>query len=274
MRTSACGGRIITAAITDRITGACDRDRAPLTGAQPGHVGAQVLAREREVARLLGDVDAHDALEQRVQLAPDRSAVRCTWSIGSSPPSTNTKNSAGNRRADARSTRRAPSLMSHVRPGTSRPAAVDELLEHQRVLRLLDDLVVHVAELGAAVGQAVRVLEQAALQHALELQAGLHVRGDAVQADPRPHLGAAGSGTSRSRRAGVGGELPARVGRIDAVARGRPTATSAYASKCFTTDCCDRRSTSSVNRSARCSSSSVDGVVMPRLRKGRGSTER
>ena len=51
---------------------------------------------------------------------PLRSTVRCTWSIGSSPPSTKTKNCAGNRRAIPM-TRRAPSFMSHVKPGTSRP---------------------------------------------------------------------------------------------------------------------------------------------------------
>ena len=67
---------------------------------------------------------------------------------------------AGKRRAMPM-TRRAPSFMSHVRPGAVEAGAVDELLEHQRVLRLLDDLVVGVAELRGAVGQLVGVLEQA-----------------------------------------------------------------------------------------------------------------
>ena len=83
---------------------------------------------------------------------PLRSAVRCTWSIGSSPPSTKTKNSSGNVRPK-RMTCRAPKRCHQASPGTSKPRAVHELLEHQRVLRLLDDLVVGVAELGRAVRQ-------------------------------------------------------------------------------------------------------------------------
>ena len=72
------GGRIITAAISPRMNGRLDRDRAGAArGLSVGHVRAQVVAGEREVPRLLGDVDAHDALEQRVQLAarPQRRAL-------------------------------------------------------------------------------------------------------------------------------------------------------------------------------------------------------
>jgi hypothetical protein len=51
------------------------------------------------------------------------------------------------------------------------------------VLRLFDDLVVGVTELGTPVGQLECELEQPALEDALELQAGLHVGDDAVQPD-------------------------------------------------------------------------------------------
>ena len=148
MRTSWRGGRIITPAIVARMIGRLDGDGGRADRARAcGTLCAEVLPGEREVARLLGDVDPHDPLEQRVDVAPLRSAARCTWSIGSSPPSTNTKNSSGNRRAIADHPARAELDV----PGEARgveAGAVDELLEHQRVLRLLDDLVVGVAELG------------------------------------------------------------------------------------------------------------------------------
>ena len=101
---------------------------------------------------------------------PPRSAVRCTWSIGSSPPSTKTKNSSGKRRAEADHHLASAEALPPGETGDVEAGAVDELLEHQRVLRLLDDLVVGVAKLGRAVRQPQRELEQPALEHALELQ--------------------------------------------------------------------------------------------------------
>ena len=51
--------------------------------------------------------------------SPLRSAVRCTWSIGSSPPRTKMKKSAGKRRA-LTTTRRDPSRSQKPSPPTSR----------------------------------------------------------------------------------------------------------------------------------------------------------
>src|SRR5215472_3065922 len=66
------------------------------------------------------------------------------------------------------------------------PAAT-ELLEHQRVLRLLDDLVVCVPELRRPVGQRRGELQQAALEYPLEDQADLHLAGHKFAAQPCPH---------------------------------------------------------------------------------------
>ena len=77
-------------------------------------------------------------------------------------------------------------------PGHVEPDALDQLVEHERVLRLLDDLVVDVAELGRAVRAASTAnFEEPLLQHALELDAELHL--------------ASRSGAGRGARAGAGG---------------------------------------------------------------------
>src|SRR6185295_14365633 len=58
-------------------------------------------------------------------------------------------------------------------PRNVEAGAVHELLEHQRVLPLLDALVVRVAELGRPVREAERELEEPALEDVLELHADL-----------------------------------------------------------------------------------------------------
>src|SRR5207237_3036560 len=63
------------------------------------------------------------------------------------------------------------------------PGAIHELLEHERMLPLLDHLVVNVAELGRAVRQRPGELEQPALEHVLELSSDLHLGRDQVQTE-------------------------------------------------------------------------------------------
>jgi len=81
-----------------------------------------------------------------------------------------------------------PDAVDPLEAGGIGAASVDELLEHERVLGLLDDLVVGVAELGRAVGQLGCELQETPLEHGLELQAGLHHLCGAVQAEPGPGL--------------------------------------------------------------------------------------
>src|SRR4029434_8743763 len=80
---------------------------------------------------------------------------------------------------DEEQLRKRPSEAHHLaRPDALPPdqtrdveaGAIHELLEHERVLRFLDDLVVGVAELGRAVRQLERELEQSGLQHASYVQ--------------------------------------------------------------------------------------------------------
>ena len=78
-------------------------------------------------------------------------------------------------------------LLVPTQPRDVHTGPIDELLEHQRVLRLLDDLVVHVPELRRTVRQPERVQEQTALQHVLELAPDLHGAGEAVQTELRAH---------------------------------------------------------------------------------------
>src|SRR5262249_2509507 len=87
---------------------------------------------------------------------------------------------------------------------------------HQRVLRLFDDLVVGVAELGRAVREAEGELEQPLLEHALELEADLHEGGHHVESDAGAnsrHLAAVPRGTAELV---AGRQLPARIVRVDA----------------------------------------------------------
>jgi len=85
------------------------------------------------------------------------------------------------------------------------------------VLRFLDHLVVQVAELGRAVRQGRRVLEQAALQRALELHAVLHEGRDHVQADARAHgFGLRAVPGGSAERVGLG-QREARIVVVDRV---------------------------------------------------------
>ena len=64
------------------------------------------------------------------------------------------------------------------------PGTVDELLEHQRVVRLRDHLVQREAVLERVVRQGRREADQSAAQHAFEHAAGVHEPRGHVQSDP------------------------------------------------------------------------------------------
>jgi hypothetical protein len=100
---------------------------------------------------------------------------------------------------------------------------VDELLEHQRVLRFLGELVVHVAEGRVAVGEAGGEAEQARAQHALELDAHLDGGELAAQGDRRPPLrGLVAVPVRLGERFPRGRGLPAGVLGLDAMLRSVP----------------------------------------------------
>ena len=139
------------------------------------------------MACLLGDVDAHDAFEQRMQFAlgTERGALHVIDRVFAPE---HEHEEQGREPAGDADDPAGSELEIPRQPGNLEAGAVDELLEHQRVLRLLDDLVIRVAKLRAVIGQQERVLEEPALEDALELQPCLHVRGDAVQPDARAYV--------------------------------------------------------------------------------------
>ena len=93
---------------------------------------------------LLGDVDAHDALEQRVAAAaPQGDALHVVDRV--LPAEHEHEEQLGKAAAELHNL----SCGKAHRPGHAgdvEARAVDELLEHQGVLRLLDDLVIGVPE--------------------------------------------------------------------------------------------------------------------------------
>src|SRR3954447_4653048 len=83
------------------------------------------------------------------------------------------------------------------------------------MLRLLDDLVIGVAELGRSVRERVGELEQAALEDALELQTGLHLRRRHVAPDAGTRLGGKRAVPLGRTERLLRGELEARISRIE-----------------------------------------------------------
>src|SRR5258708_38044803 len=102
--------------------------------------------------RLLGDVDPHDALEQRVNAATAQgNALHMVDRVLAAEHEDEEE-----LREDAPEPNDLSCLEAHesrqsrdVEPGT-----VDELLEHQRVLCFLDDLVIGIAKHGGPIGEA------------------------------------------------------------------------------------------------------------------------
>src|SRR5262249_32964902 len=174
----------------------------------------EVVAREAQVSRLLGDVDLHDAAEERVQLpaTPQRHALHVVDGVFPAQDEDEEQLRKGAPEGDHQPG--AHPLPPHQAVDVV-AAAIDELLEHQRVLRLLDDLVIGVRDLGGAVGQAQGELEQAPLQHSLELEPDLHEGGHHVEADRGadargPTLVPLGPAEHVVRR-----QLPARIVGVD-----------------------------------------------------------
>jgi len=119
--------------------------RPPAQPAQGGQVAPQVVPGERQVTGLLGDVDAHDALQQRVGHA---GAPLVSLHVVDGVLATHhEQEEQGGEPAAERHHEAGQELGVAGHAGHVEPAAVDELLEHERVLRFLDDLVVGVAEL-------------------------------------------------------------------------------------------------------------------------------
>ena len=127
-----------------------DAQNEALHRAELRHVLLQVVARETEVARLLGDVDLHDPLEQRMDrlAAAQRRALHVIDRVLAAEHEEKKQLGKAARETDHQAARQP---VERSQAGNVESAAVDELLEHQRVLRLLDRLVVGVAELGRAI---------------------------------------------------------------------------------------------------------------------------
>jgi hypothetical protein len=166
------------------------------------------------VAGFLGHVDPGDPLDQRVgvaelQLLPLEVVGRLL---------------AG-QRGDAEQQGRHPGAAHEERPddevrqrrhAPGRDAgAPHELVEHHRVVRLLDDLVVEVAELGRVVALAHGVDQQPDLEDVLELPAGVQRLGDPVEADLGPPLGRLGEVPVGAAQRVEAPQLPAGVGGVD-----------------------------------------------------------
>ncbi len=104
---------------------------------QRRYLPLQVVAGERQVPGFLGDVDAHDALEERVNRPPraQLAALHVVDRVFAA-------------QHEQEEQRREPPAEADDEPGPDAVEAVQSiLLEHQGVLGLLDDLVVGVTEL-------------------------------------------------------------------------------------------------------------------------------
>src|SRR5262249_61656957 len=166
-------------------------------------------------------MDLHDAPEQRMQLATAAQlhALDVVDGILAAEDEDEEQLRIGAAEMDHATRRQA---LPPYQAGDVEAGPVDELLEHQRVLRLLDDLVVGVAELGGAVRQTEGELEQASLERALELQTDLHERGHHVEADAGAHPGWLAPVPLGSTEHVVGRQLPARVVVVDVKLRAVP----------------------------------------------------
>ena len=132
---------------------------------------------------------------------------------------------------------RAPTAIEPAGPRDVEAGAVDELLEHQRVLRLLDHLVVDVAELGRAGSGSVEANSSRPRLRTLSNSRPIFiVRRSTVQADPRARRLRLARGTTSVAPRGSSSAARSADRRIDRFS-GASQSTSAYASKCLPTDC-------------------------------------
>jgi hypothetical protein len=182
---------------------------------------AKVLAREADVARLFRHVDAHHALHERVHVVAraERLALRVVDRLlaAEHEEEEQLRERPTHPRDPSRSEPVEPAETGHVETD-----AHEQLVEHERVLRFLDDLVIRVAKLRRVVGERRGEAEQALLQHALELEAELQLRRDQMEAEARARrLRQAAIPRGRAERT-VGRKLPARIRLVDRVARRIP----------------------------------------------------
>src|SRR5215510_3978978 len=108
---------------------------------------AEILAGEADVTRLLGHVDAHHASHQRVDVATRPEGVALGIVDGLLAAEDEEEEELGKAVAEAC---HAPGAQA-IEPTEARNLeadALDQLVEHEGMLRLLDDLVVGVTELG------------------------------------------------------------------------------------------------------------------------------
>ena len=195
------------------------------TGPSRGDVLPQVVAREAEVARLLGHVDLHDALAGAGgSRARSRSAVPLHVVDRVLAAEHEDEEQLGE--APRRSARPggAPIRCHHGEARDVEAGAVHELLEHQRVLRLLDDLVVDVAELGRRRSAASSANSRRPRFSTLSnWSADLHEASRSCGARCARARPPAARGTRRCAPSDVvGAELPARIVGVDARTPGRP----------------------------------------------------
>src|SRR5262249_46894381 len=120
--------------------GGTEREREAPQRPEPVRVLLQVVPREAQVTRLLGDVDLHDAPEQGVELLAlaQRHALHVIDRILAAEHEH--EEELRERAAEAHHLASAEALPPD-QPGNIEPGPVHELLEHEGVLRLLDDLV-------------------------------------------------------------------------------------------------------------------------------------
>jgi hypothetical protein len=202
-------------------TGQDERRRQPQPGAreraEPRHALLEEPLGEAQVTRLLGHVDLHDAPDERVLgAAVPRQGATLDPVDGRLAGEHVQEEHLGERAPQARHAPRAERLQA-AEAAHVETAPVDELLEHQRVLRLLDHLVVRVAELGRAVRPGRRELEEPAAQHRLELDARLHHSHQMVEAEPGARRRRERAVPPGRRQGVVVGQLEARIVVVDGV---------------------------------------------------------
>ena len=149
------------------------RQPEPLTPAQARQSLAQILMGEGDVPSLLGDVDGHHPLHNRVQGSAVGALAQHIFLsvVDRFLPGEDAEEERDRQRAgEHRQQRGQPAQQSwHTRHvGTD---AIHHLLKHHGVVALFDGLVQQVAVLRRAVGHPEGVVHQAANQDRLELQA-------------------------------------------------------------------------------------------------------
>src|SRR5579872_5150722 len=198
----------------DEGRGKCEPRRADR--AQHRNTLAQVVAREAYMTRFFGDVDLHYATKQRMNVLAILAQYLALHVIDRIFPG---------QHEDEKQLRELERVPDHeLCTPTFEPAQswnveagpIDEFLEHQRVLRLFDGLVIAIAKLRRTSRQPAREIQQAALEHVLEDHPNLHEVGQHMKTDSGSNPGGLRAVPFGRTEYVIRFEFPSRVVGIDA----------------------------------------------------------